>query len=216
MPQQINLHTTDLSTQRRPFSALFMVQAMAALVVLGAAFGLYEVTILNRESAASSQTLRTGQKVLDGVRLTLRQRQTAAMPAELALEQKLKTRRGELLQLENTLDELHRGVFRPGEGHASRLALVARSIPPTAWVTLVKADAERLEVSGFTFDPAALNEWINQLAASPLLVGQQLAVVNVAKVVDAPGAAVDALHPLWSFNLVKSLDRPSSAVGESK
>ena len=68
MPQQINLHTTDLSTQRRPFSALFMVQAMAVLVVLGVAFGLYEVTSLNRESAASSQTLRTGQKVLDGVR----------------------------------------------------------------------------------------------------------------------------------------------------
>ncbi len=216
MPQQINLQTAVLSTQRRPFSALFMLQALGALTLVGAAFCLYEVTSLHRQNEATSQALRTGTQVLEGVRLTVRQRQSAAMPAELALQQQLKVRRGELSQLEDTLDALHEGVFRPGEGHASRLALVARSIPPSAWVTLVKADAERLEVSGFTFNPAALNEWIDQLAASPLLAGQQLAAINVAKVVDAPGAPADALHPVWSFSMVKSLDPPSSAAGESR
>ena len=216
MPQQINLHTDVPSTQTRRFSALFMVQALAALTFVGAAFGLYEVTSLHRESAATGRALRTGAQLLDGVRLATRQGRAAAKPAELALDQALKARRGELLQLQSTVAELQQGILRPGEGHAARLALLARSIPATAWVTLVKADAERLEVSGFTFDPAALNDWITQLAASPLLAGQQLAAINVAKVVDAAAAPSDAPHPVWSFNLVKSVDQNLAAPGVSR
>jgi hypothetical protein len=49
-----------------------------------------------------------------------------------------------------------------------------------------------------------------------LLAGQQLAAINVAKVVDAAGAPSDALHPVWSFNLVKSLDQNLAAPGASR
>jgi hypothetical protein len=40
MPQQIDLHTNVPSTRARRFSALFTVQALAALTFVGAAFGL--------------------------------------------------------------------------------------------------------------------------------------------------------------------------------
>lgn len=185
-----------------------MAQALAAVVLVGAALGLYEVMSLNRQSNVLRQTLQKQTQMIDGLRLTIKQRQAAAVPAELAMGQELKARRAELLQLDSTLAELQLGVFRPGEGHAARLALVAGSIPATAWVTLVKADARRLELSGFTFDPAALNGWIDQLAASPLLAGQRLAAVNVIKVV----APVESAQPVWSFSLVNAIAAPSAVA----
>lgn len=215
MPQQINLYTAVPSTQTWRFSALFMARALGAIILVGGALGLYEVMRLHQQSAATGRALRTETQLLQAMRLTIRQTKASETPAEMALAQALKERRSELLQLQSTVAALQQGILLPGEGHSARLALVARSIPATAWVTRVKADAERLEVSGFTFDPAALNDWITRLGASPLLAGQQLATINVAKVGDAVGAASDTLHPVWSFNLVKSLDQDRAAPGSS-
>ncbi len=232
MPQQINLYTPVLLTQKRLFSAAFMVRALVVLLALGVALGGYEVIHLQAQSVASRQTLQQQAQVLEKLRLTTRQRQAAAVPAELALGQELKTRRAELLQLQRALTQLQQGVFRPGEGHAARLALVARSIPATAWVTLVKADAVRFEVSGFSFDPAALNSWIDQLAASPLLTGQRLITVNVVKVGAAgqsgasgasslnaatpAGAPTGTERPVWSFTLVTATEPPVTVAGERR
>jgi len=219
MPQQINLYTPVLLSQQRYFSARVMAQLLAVLAVLGAALCLYEVTRLQRQSDGIRQTLKTQKTTLEGLRVTTRQRQVAAIPAELAVAQDLVLRRAELQRLEGTLTDLQQGVFRPGEGHAARLALVARSIPASAWVTLVKAEAGRFELSGFTFDPAALNLWIDQLAASPLLTGQRLAAVNVTKVSESSAntgvatAPADASRPVWSFSLVNALDQPSPVTG---
>jgi Tfp pilus assembly protein PilN len=205
MPQQINLYTPVLLSQQRYFSAHVMVQSLAVLMVVGAALCHYEVTRLQHQSDALRQTLQTQTTALEGLRATTRQRQAAAAPAEVALAQELTVRRAELKRLEGTLADLQLGVFRPGEGHAARLALVARSIPPSVWVTLVRADAGRFELSGFTFDPAALNLWIGQLAASPLLTGQRLAAVDVTKVSES----ADMSRPVWSFSLVNALDQSS-------
>lgn len=220
MPQQINFYTPDLSNRQRFFSARVMVQALAVLGVVGALLGLYQATRLHRQSQALRQTLRTQAQVLDALRVTTRQQQAAAVPVEQALAQDLVARRAELLRLQRTLTALQQGVLRPGEGHGARLALVARSIPATAWVTLVKADAGRFEVSGFTLDPVALDTWIHQLTASPLLTGRRLAAVNVTQISEPVGGTgagrggtpAAASRPVWSFNFVNTLDPPRAVV----
>lgn len=231
MAQLINLYTPVRRTQRRGFSARVMAQALAALLMLAVLLGLYELFDLHRQSQALTQTLQTQLLTLGALDLTTRQSQAAVMPAELALAQDLAARRAELLRLDNALADVQQGVFRPGEGHGARLALVARSIPATAWVTLVKVDAGRFEVSGFTFEPGALNAWIEQLAASPLLKGQRLAAVNVTKINEAavaapaPGLSTGAgasgapaeppARPVWSFTLVNAPDQPLAVPGEA-
>jgi Tfp pilus assembly protein PilN len=212
MPQQINLYTPVLLSQQRYFSARLMAQSLIVMGVVGAALCYYEVMRLQHQSDALRQKLQTQSTALERLRAISLQRQAATVPAEVALAQELSARRAELQPLERTLADLQLGVFRPGEGHAARLALVTRSIPASAWVTLVRADAGRFELSGFTFDPAALNLWIGQLAASPLLTGQRLAAINVTKVSES----ADTSRPVWSFSLINALDQPSPVKGAQR
>ena len=68
-------------------------------------------------------------------------------------------------------------------------------------------DANQMEVSGFTQEPAALNDWVARLALHPVLTGQQLSRVKVERVAPAPGG-----RALWSFSLVSTAVRAPEAA----
>ena len=210
MPQQINLCTPILLTQKRYFSAQTMVQAWAVFVILGGGLCAYWVGSLNAASEGFKMTLATQARELDSLKSALLQGQAGAAPMTAALAQQLQGSKGELLQREALLRELQRGLFRPGWGHSARLQLVAQSIPAPVWITEVKADEQQLEVSGFTLEPAALNEWVSRLAPSPLLQGQKLATF---KVESASTALKAAARPTWSFSLVSALGSPTVVKG---
>ncbi|MFN7641239.1 MAG: PilN domain-containing protein, partial [bacterium] len=130
--------------------------------------------------------------------------------AEPAMVQELESRKTELQRRELLLMELKRGLMREGYGHAARLQLLARTIPPQAWVTEIRADDLRLELGGYTLEPAALNGWVARLADSPLMEGQQLALVKVERVpadllAAKPGLAALRSSTVWSYNLVTAL-----------
>ena len=205
-----------LSERPRFFSARFMGRALAVLVLLGGALGGYELESLAGRNAGIDKMLLARKQSLDDLRLATQRQRAQTAPIAAALDQELKSVQAELLQQDRTLAGLQEGFFGAGEGHAARLALVARSVPATAWVTLIKVDGERFDIGGFTFDPEALNSWIAQLEASPLLSGQKLAAVDVTKVVEPAGTAADAARPLWSFSLITSRERPAIAAEVSR
>lgn len=233
MAQQINLCTPILLTQKRYFSAQTMVQALAVFVVFGGGLCGYWVWSLNAASEGFKKTLATQSRELERLQAAIKQGKAGIGPVEAAVTQDLQGRRAELLQREKLLQELQRGLFQPGWGHTARLQLVAESIPPQVWVTEVKADDGQLDVSGFTLEPAALNEWVARLAASPLLQGQKLATVKVesvsaATIKEVSGAAASVLpaappaktstkpavpRPVWSFSLVSAVGKPVAATG---
>lgn len=242
MAQQINLCTPILLTQKRYFSAQTMVQALAVFVVLGGGLCGYWVWSLNTASEGFKKTLATQSRELESLQSAIKQGKAGVGPVEAAVTQDLQARRAELLHREKLLQELQRGLFQPGWGHAARLQLVAESIPSQVWVTEVKADDSQLDVSGFTLEPAALNDWVAKLAASPLLQGQKLATVKVenastATIKAASGAAGAVLpaasvapatstaasartppmpvapRPVWSFSLVSAVGKPVAATG---
>ena len=229
MPQQINLCTPILLTQKRYFSAQTMAQALAVFVLLGGGLCVYWVWSLNVASESFKKSLVSQSRELESLQSAIAQNKANAGPVELALTQDLQSRRSELVQREKLREELQRGLFRPGWGHAARLQLVAQSIPAQVWVTEVKADETQLEVSGFTLEPSALNDWVGRLAASPLLEGQRLSTVKVENanvatltaVVDgatgsalpAASSVVPASRPVWSFSLVNALGKPSAISG---
>lgn len=218
MAQQINLCTPILLTQRRYFSATTMVQALSAIVVLGGGLGAFWVWSLNTASEGYKKTLATQAREVESLQLAMTPAKAGTGAADAALTQELQARRSELAQREILLEDLQRGLFRAGWGHAARLQLLSQSIPPPVWLTEVKADDATLEVSGFTLEPAALNGWVAKLATSPLLQGQSLSTVKVESVSQAAttrdaGSATAASAPapvrsVWSFNLLSKLAKP--------
>lgn len=217
MAQQINLCTPILLTQKRYFSAQTMAQALAVFVVLGGLLCAYWVWSLNSASGGFRKAIATQAPELESLQAAIARGKTGAGPAEAGLDQQLQRQQMELRQREQLFEELQRGLFRPGWGHAAHLQLVARSIPAQVWVTQVKADERALDVSGFTLEPAELNAWVAKLAASPLMQGKKLATVKVENTTaSTTNAAGGAPRPVWSFHLLSSLDKPSTLPGAKK
>ncbi len=229
MPQQINLATPVLLTRKRYFSARALVQALAIFVLLGGALAAYGVWSLNTATRALAATVQGQVPELANLRSAIAANGKASESGVQGLEQQLREARLQLKERQATLLELRRGLMPAGQGHSARLQLVAQTIPPQVWVTQVRADQSQLEVSGFTQEPAALNDWVAKLAQSPLLRGQQLARIKVERVglpaeaggpVVVPAAlgiagAVPARLP-WAFTLASALPVASGAVPGAK
>lgn len=226
MAQQINLCTPILLTQKRYFSAQTMVQALAVFMVLGGALCGYWVWSLNTASEGFKKTLATQAQELESLQAAIKQGKTGTGPLEAALAKELQGYKLDMQQRQSLLEALQRGLFRPGWGHAARLQLVAQSIPAQVWVTDLSADDNQLALTGLTLEPAALNDWVSKLAASPLLEGQKLSTVKVehasATVLKALGGAAapaasaataSAARPMWSFSLVSAIGKPAPVAG---
>ena len=226
MPQQINLCTGLVKTQRERFTARTMLPALGVFVVLGGVLGAAGVRSLEQTAAGFRQTNEVQSAEIKNLQAAITQSRANATPVDPVLVQHLQDRRTAVLQREKVLLELQQGMFHPGEGHSDRMLLVARSIPAPAWVTSVKVDSGRFEVAGFTLEPGALNEWVARLAASPLMRDLKLSTVTVENTVasrlSVPVAAsatvpvaagrTTAPRPVWSFSLV-SLEPQNPAPG---
>lgn len=219
MPQQINLATPVLLSQKRYFSAQTMAIALGVFAVFGAAMSGGLVWSLKTSSAGFTQTMASQTLEVESLKAAIQRSKASAAPADAALVQELQSKRKAVSQKEQLLAALKEGMFVPGEGHSDRLLLLARSIPQPVWLTQVKADPSRLEVSGFTLESAALNAWVERLADSPLMRGLKLASVKVdstvapaAPATPAAGAtapvAVSTARPVWSFSMVNLMPAP--------
>ena len=212
MPQQINLCTPILLTQKRYFSAQTMVIALGVFAVLGGLLCGVWVWNLERASGGFRQTMDTQAGEINSLKAAIARSRASAGPADAALLAQLKDQRNVLAQREQLLEALQQGLLRPGEGHSDRLQWVARSIPSPVWITAVRLEGARFEVAGYTLEPAALNDWVARLAGSPLMAGLKLATVQVesatAAPVRTPGAPASApvapSRPVWSFHLVSA------------
>jgi Tfp pilus assembly protein PilN len=215
MPQQINLCTPILLTQKRYFSAHTMAIALGVFLVLGAGLCGAWVWNLDRASESFKQSLTGHATELESLKAAIQRSQASAAPADPALLALLTERRNAVVQREKLKEALNEGMFRPGWGHSDRLAWVARSIPAPVWIAEMRMDGARFEVSGFTLEPAALNDWVDKLSVSPLMQGLKLATIkvqNATAAIDVPSAAASAAsaasaplappRPVWSFNLV--------------
>lgn len=217
MPQQINLCTPILLTQRRYFSALTIAQALAVFALLGGGLCAYWVWSLGAASEGLKKVLSANAIELASLRAAIKEGKAASGPAEQALNQALQTQRTELQRRGALLEALRRGLVKPGWGHAARLRLLAQTIPASVWITHLKADEGQLEISGYTLEPAALNDWTTRLSVSPSMQDQRLATIKVerASAARAGGDSTAATVPLWSFSMVSALRQaePGQAGG---
>lgn len=229
MPQQINLCTPILLTQKRYFSAYTMAIALVAFVLLGGSLCAAWVWNLDQASASFKQAADTQKTEIDNLQAAIARSRAAAAPVDPALVTQLTERNNLVAQRQKLKEALNEGMFRQGWGHSDRLTWVARSIPTPVWINDVRMDGTRFEVSGFTLEPSALNEWVDKLALSPLMQGLKLSTVKVEKATPAmlgltPDAAPTAsaasapaapARPAWAFSLVSAEPIAAAAVPAS-
>ena len=241
MPQQINLLTPILLAPRRHFSALALLQASGLLLLAGVPFGLW-LQHQDRGAEARHQALlaqfATERQTLQVARAGL------PPPADAGvLAQQLQTLDDANRARQQLLDQLQGDgpgmassgspspspspdgsrsegnpagshVDKSGLRHSDLLALVARSLPDSAWLTELRYQPGRLELIGGALDTSALRPWLARLSAHPLLAGQSLAALSVDRL-NGRGAAVSAgallpngeplrsaALPVWSFRVV--------------
>jgi Tfp pilus assembly protein PilN len=221
MAQQINLCTANFRPVRQRFAARAMAQALAVFLLLGGtlaaawAWSLEQSTISYRKSTAAQA------KELASLKAAILKSRENARPVDPALLAQLQDRRVSVNQREALIEVVQQGMFKPGEGHSDRLLMVARSIPGPIWITGAKVDVAQFVVDGYTLDPSALNEWVKNLAAQPLMRNLRLTTVTVesktaaqamapARGASAPRAAL----PMWSFNLT-NMEPPPPVVASA-
>ena len=179
MPQQINLYTPVQYASPERFTADSMVSALLIVVVLAGGMGGMLAWNMSRASATYNQSLTDQERDIRGLKRALDLARANAAPADTALVKQLQAAQAEVTQREALLATVQHGTVQPGYGHSDRLQLIASSIPPQVWITELKANSDMLEMSGFTLQPAELNDWVKRLAQSPLMQGLQLAAVKV-------------------------------------
>jgi Tfp pilus assembly protein PilN len=222
MAQQINLSTPILLAQRRYFSANTMAIGLGAFLVLGGVLCAAWVWNFDRGIATFDQSVATQSLEVTNLKAAIERSRANAAPVSPALLEQLQRVRNTIVQREKLQIALQEGLFRQGWGHSDRLNWVARSIPEVVWITELKMDGSRFEVTGFTLEPAALNEWVDKLAVSPLMQGLKLATVKVENATaalaalpvvptSATSAPVAPARAVWSFNLVSVEPPPAGA-----
>ena len=223
MPQQINLLTPILLAPKRYLSALTLLQATGLLVAAGLAAALW---LQQRDRAAEGrhQTLLAQYAAERQALATARAALPPPVDAATAQQQLLPLEAGNaerraLLQVLGA-----EGVGKDGRHHSDLLALVARSLPESAWLSELRYAPGRLELVGGTLDTAVLRPWLTRLTAHPLLAGQHLSALRVERL-GAPGTEASA-HPLlehtdplaqtalpvWAFRVVSAPATPASGA----
>lgn len=208
MPQQINILTPILLTQKRYLSAYNLLRVSALLMLCGGSlygYLIWDVSVATNElKKTSSLKLRE----LDSLQVAIKKNGLKGSATGTALMQ-LQSQRAELLRVEKIIATLQQGVTRPGYSHAARLELLAQTIPTNVWITQFSDEEKQLEITGLTLDPALLETWIARLIKNPVLLGQTLQVVKVESVTE--GLQVIS-RPTWSFSFAVASSRPVMAL----
>jgi hypothetical protein len=152
MAQQINLHTPLLLQPRKQFSATAMGRALLTLALALAGLGTW-MSVQNRGLQREGELAETRQRAERDqlMRGLAAQKQSGDRST---LQQQLHGLELDIAQQRLLLAELDRGRAEPGWAHSDLLALVARTVPPAAWVTELRFSPERMAISGMIAGPA--------------------------------------------------------------
>jgi Tfp pilus assembly protein PilN len=220
MAQQVNLCTPIMLTEKRYFSANTMVQALGVFLILGGALCAAWVWNLQKAIGGVNIAIAAQAQEIESLQAAIQRSRSNAAPVDPALQLKLGETRNAVVAREQLLAALRNGLLVPGFANSDRLRWVAASIPASVWVTSVKFDSGRFEVTGYTLEPSALNDWVGKLSASPLMHSLKLSDVKVTNAAAlsgmAPGTAAPQATPSgaqarWAFTLV-SVEPPPQAA----
>lgn len=207
-PLQVNLYNPALLPKREQFSARQIAAGVAvAAVAIGAvswwAASQSRELRLEVEVQARMRAERTARALAPP---TLDGRPVPSPQQVAALEQGLQAKTALLQARKASLDSLKRGMAGAQSGPSALMRLVASTIPPSAWLSEIRASGSRLDIAGKSLDPAEVDGWLARLRASGLLAESPTPTVRLERI-EAPTAGGRA-QPAYQFTLSAALSSP--------
>jgi Tfp pilus assembly protein PilN len=179
--QQINLYGPLFRRQKKVFSAVAMLQAMAVvIVVLAAAYAFLAMrtSVLGIQANDSSQQLKNELERLKvySARESPAQREKALAERKKQLEAIVQQRTGALRALED-------GTLGRAEGYADSLRALARLTMSGVWLTRIEFSEQggALSITGRATRPALVAGYLERLRAEKALRGQSFASLEIRR-----------------------------------
>ena len=189
MSQQINLFNPIFRKQKKYFSSVTMVQALAVICLacaLLAADAARRTRTLRAQAATVDALLVAGQARLADFRVRYAPRQKSpTLAAEIAAAQE------ELAMLANAQAVIARGDFGDTRGFSSYFRAFARQSVDGLWLTglTIGARGQQLGVQGNTLQAALVPAYMRRLATEPVMRGKAFSSLEIGAAALPPGAA---------------------------
>ena len=204
MPQQINIFTPVLLTQKRYFSAFVIIRILAVLILCSSSLYSYWIWEIGVAANELKRKLLFGSRELKSLQIAIKKNGLKGIAA-VTVSTQVQGQRAELLKIEKIISTLQQGVTQTKDVHSVRLELLAQTIPTNVWLTGLSIEERQLVITGLTFDPALLETWIVKLVKNPILKTETLQAVKVENVKDELGGVS---RPIWSFSFAVTLIKP--------
>jgi hypothetical protein len=206
--QQINLFNPIFRKQKKYFSSLTMVQALAIICAgcaLLVADAVRRTSSLSAQATATEATLAAKQTRLAEVKV-----QFAPRPRSTTLGAEIAEAQETLTMLQNASATIKRGGFGDSTGFSPYFRALARQSVDGVWLTEVDiaGGGERLGVQGNTVQAALVPQYIARLAQEPVMKGKAFGQFDISAPVQASARAQSYL----TFSLQSS----GAAAGAAK
>ena len=207
MSQQINLYSPILRKQRKVFSALAMLQAMAGLVLGVSVLYVYlavQTPLLEIRKARSAQGLKSELE-----RLKVLGAGESPEARAKALAERRKRLEAELAERSKALQVMQSGVLGRPEGYAEPLRALARLSTEGIWLTRIQfaESGGGLSLTGRAVRADLLPGYLERLRGEKALLAEDFVRIEITR--PAPAAAPPgggAPRPLAFVDFVLSSD----------
>lgn len=189
MSQQVNLYSPLFRKQKKVFSALAMVQAMALVVLAVAAayvFIAMRTSLLEIQAADSSQRLKSELE-----RLKVYGAHESPAERDKALAERRKSLEAALAGRGRALQALQEGALGRSRGYAGPLRALARSSMDGVWLTRIEfsEDNGELSLAGRATRAELVARYLERLRGEPALRGQGFSRLEIRRHAADKGAA---------------------------
>lgn len=214
MSQQINLFNPIFRQQKKYFSSVTLLQALAIICVacaLLAADATRRLSAVKAQAQATDALFAARQQRLAEVKVQYAPRsKSTTLGAEIAAAQT------ELTLLSNASEMVKRGGFGDTRGFSGHFRAFGRQVVDGLWLTdlQIASGGAAIGVQGNTLNAELVPLYMQRLAQEPVMKGASFATLDIS-VPPAPAATASATAAPVSylkFSLQSALDAASAPV----
>jgi hypothetical protein len=193
MSQQINLFNPIFLRQKKYFSAVTMVQALAAVVVGVIAMYVFQAAQTKSLERLLAETERqTSERREQLVRFS---KEFSAQGRSKLLEDEVARLETRLKSRQELLGDLTLGVGGDAEGYSGYLAALARQTMHGVWLTgiTIGGKSNQVDLKGRALDSELMPAYLRSLSREPKFAGRRIAELRLtARAEDRASAAAEA------------------------
>ena len=181
MSQQINLFNPVFMKQRKYFSAVTMLQALA-LIVLGVSlfyvYAVYQVRSLSKQLDETSKSYIEGQAKLQHYTAGFSPQESSQM-----LDNELQSAETRLAAQRELIETMKGGAIGNTTGYSAYMRAFARQAVDGLWLSgfEIIGDGAEMSISGSVLSADLLPAYIRKLAQEPALRGKSFAALQMRR-----------------------------------